>query len=167
MHAFFCALSFVLGELLGVPGKGSRWQCTSCIRKQEVCRWKKWTSWSVPVAGDRADPSRLFGDEVDLAEDEEDFDEDGEEDEGEEDGSDADSFRQHLAPNGRKARSRSRGSRSINSSRKVSPMPSRRDPHAGPSGLFSGLSDAVASIFGQKRNRGTVRGDYDAVGGEQ
>lgn len=108
--------------------------------------------------------SRLFGDEADVGDDE---DEEEGEDDGDDAGSDASSINQHLMPNGRKGRSTSRGSRSINSARKPSPLPSRRDQHSGPSGLLGGLGDAISSVFGQKRNRGTVRGDYDAVGGEQ
>ncbi|KAK4685728.1 hypothetical protein P7C73_g4408, partial [Tremellales sp. Uapishka_1] len=124
MHAFFCALSFVLVYFLYPETRG------------------------VPLE----EMDRLFGDEVD--EEDDDDDSGGEEDES--GGSETSS----LYGNGR---SRSRNS-SLPTSRKPSPAPRQEQS----TNMFGRLTTAVdVFVTGRKKRRSSLRGDYNAVGGDQ
>lgn len=63
--------------------------------------------------------------------------------------------------NGR-SRSRSAAS-SLPSSRKTSPAPLRSRQ----TGLYDRLTDSAGRLFGSKRRKGSVRGDYNSLGGQE
>jgi len=94
---------------------------------------------------------RLFGDEIVDDDDDEDYDNDEDNDEG----SDSETI------SGRNGRSRSRGSyaSSLPTIRKPSPIPSRTE---GGGTTFFGR---IAGVFGGKKRRRSVRGEYNSLGG--